>query len=162
VSLKLYPAVRKIWLYLFAGLMWSGVGIMLISLTFRWLKLVAFPRSLLFILPGIVLAAAIFQFGFSGYALKNVRRIDAYLQEKVCLFAFQKWTSYPLILFMVALGLYLRIYSPIPKPLLAVLYIGIGGSLFLASLHYYLRSYRMLPEELKKSPQRHPEKDLEG
>ena len=138
--MKLYPAVRKIWLHLFAGVMWSGVGIMLISLTFRWLKLIAFPRILLFILPGILLAAGIFLFGFSRYAIKNVRRIEAYPMEKVCLFAFQKWTSYPLILFMVSLGLYLRIYSPIPKPLLAILYIGIGGSLFLASLHYYRKT----------------------
>lgn len=38
---------------------------------------------------------------------------------------------------MISLGIFLRLYSPIPKPLLAVMYIGIGGSLFLASLHYY-------------------------
>jgi hypothetical protein len=144
--LKLYPSVNKIWLHFFAGLMWSGVGIMLISLTFRWLKLVAFPFILLFILAGVVLAAGISYFGFSKYALKNVRRIDAYPKEKVCLFAFQKWTSYPLVLFMVSLGIYLRIYSPIPKPLLSILYIGIGGSLFLASLRYFFRACRLLPE----------------
>lgn len=72
-------------------------------------------------------------------ALKNVRRINAYQRERVCLFAFQRWTSYPLILFMVSLGLYLRIYSPIPKTYLAFLYIGLGGGLFLSSLHYYAR-----------------------
>jgi hypothetical protein len=46
---------------------------------------------------------------------------------------------------MISLGIYLRVYSPIPKPALAIFYIGIGGSLFLSSLHYYARVLRMQP-----------------
>lgn len=38
---------------------------------------------------------------------------------------------------MVFLGMYLRLYSPIAKPLLAVLYLGIGGGLSSSSLHYF-------------------------
>ncbi|MBU0510786.1 MAG: hypothetical protein KJ638_03670 [Chloroflexi bacterium] len=37
---------------------------------------------------------------------------------------------------MIAMGITLR-HSPIPKHLPAVLYIGIGGGLFLSSLFYY-------------------------
>jgi hypothetical protein len=140
--LKLYPAVKKIWLHLLAGLMWSGVGIMLIGFASRWFTKVPASQEVLIILAGMALAAAIYFFGFSKMALKNVHRINDYRQERVCLFAFQRWTSYPLILFMVSLGIYLRAYSPIPKPDLAVLYIGIGGSLFLSSLHYYSRVVR--------------------
>lgn len=40
-------------------------------------------------------------------------------------------------IFLLSIILSLRMYTPIPKPLLALMYIGIGGSLFLASLHYY-------------------------
>lgn len=112
---------------------------MLMALAARWLKLVLFYQLLLLILAGMALATAICKFGFSKMALKNIRRIEGYLQERVCLFAFQKWSSYPLILFMVMLGIYLRIYSPIPKPLLAILYTGIGGGLFLSSIHYYFK-----------------------
>jgi hypothetical protein len=54
-----------------------------------------------------------------------------------CLFAFQQWYSYPLVLCMIALGITLRKYTPIPKPLLGILYSGIGGGLGLASLYYY-------------------------
>jgi hypothetical protein len=151
--LKRFPAVRKIWLHLLAGVMWSGVGIMLISLAARWLGLVVFYQTILLILAGMALAGGIFFFGFSKMALKNVRRIEAYMNERVCLFAFQKWTSYPLVLFMVSLGIYLRVYSPIPKPLLAILYIGIGGSLFLASLHYFTQVSRLMPAYRKASSQ---------
>ncbi|MGD8603948.1 MAG: hypothetical protein PVF49_05165, partial [Anaerolineales bacterium] len=59
------------------------------------------------------------------------------LPEKACLFAFQQWYSYPLVIFMVTLGLLLR-HSELPRHLLAILYLGIGGGLLLASRHYYL------------------------
>jgi hypothetical protein len=142
---KFYPAVKKIWLQLLAGVMWSGVGIMLIGFASRWFTQVPTYLEILIILAGMALAAAIYFFGFSKMALRNVRRINSYLQERICLFAFQRWTSYPLILFMISLGIYLRKFSTIPKPYLSILYIGIGGSLFLASLHYYAQVIRKQP-----------------
>jgi len=157
--MKLYPAVDKIWLHLFAGVMWSGVGILLVSLAARWLGLVLFPQEVLLILAGLVLAMGIYFFGFSKFALKNVLRIGAYPNERVCLFAFQKWTSYLLVLVMISLGIYLRVVSPIPKPYLATLYIGIGGGLFLASLHYYTQVFRMWPVSQNASPETYRHKD---
>ncbi|MBK5109346.1 MAG: hypothetical protein JJE12_14525 [Anaerolineales bacterium] len=57
--------------------------------------------------------------------------------ERICIFAFQRWTSYPLVVIMMSMGIYLRVYSPIQKPYLAILYIGIGSSLVFASWRYY-------------------------
>ena len=76
-------------------------------------------------------------FGFSKLAKKNSKRIAGMPVEKPCIFAFQEWHSYPLVLFMIALGLTLRKFTPIPKPLLGILYVGIGGGLGSASFHYY-------------------------
>ena len=56
----------------------------------------------------------------------------------MCFFAFQQWHSYPLVAFMIALGVFLR-HSALPKPYLAILYTGLGSSLFLSSFHYYKR-----------------------
>ena len=134
---KLNPAVSKRWLHLAAGLMWSSVGVMLVSFAIRWLQLTSLPVMLLLILCGAILGTAIFLFGFSKLARKNIRRINAYVKERICLFAFQEWKSYPLIAFMISLGIYLRAYSPIPKPILAIMYLGLGLSLFASSLHYY-------------------------
>ncbi len=133
------PGVRKSWLYFSAGLVWLGVGIMLIGFASRWLRLVSLTASVLLLLIGIVLAMGIYFFGFSRLAKKNIRRIYTIAGERICLFAFQEWKSYPLVLFMIPLGIYLRIYSPIPKPLLAVLYLGIGGGLSSSSLHYFMQ-----------------------
>jgi len=144
-SLKKYkPGARKNWLQLTAGVVWLGVGVMLISIASRWVRLEKLTTALLLVLAGILLAAAICIFGFRKLARKNIHRIQAMAEEKVCLFAFQSWTSYPLVAFMVALGIYLRVYSPFPKPTLAILYIGIGGGLFLASLSYFKHILRNL------------------
>jgi len=136
------PATKKIWLHLTAGIMWSGVGIMLVAFAANWLGVVHSWMVLLLILAGLLLAAGIYFFGFSKLASRNVQRIINIPKERVCLFAFQKWTSYPLVLVMIAMGIYLRLYSPIPKPYLAILYIGLGASLFVSSLQYYFQVFR--------------------
>lgn len=134
---KLKPAAAKTWLYLTAGLIWSGVGILLNSYAYGWLSPLKWIRALPLALIGAALAFTTYLFGFSHAADKNIKRITAIKNNKPCLFAFQKWSSYPLVALMIALGIMLRKHSPIPKPYLAIVYITMGGSLFLASLHYY-------------------------
>ena len=76
------------------------------------------------------------RFGFSRLADRNISRINRY-PGRVCLFAFQEWTSYVIVVVMVSLGIMMR-RSPFPKPYLGSMYTGIGGALFLASWHYHL------------------------
>jgi hypothetical protein len=147
----LKPKVNKVWLIIFAGLMWSGVGIMLNRFASQWLGLVTIHRQIWIVIFGLILAVLIYWFGFSRVARKNIQRINGYLSEKVCLFAFQQWSSYPLVVFMIGLGIVLRVYSPIPKPWLAVLYIGIGGALFFSSFHYHVAAYHRISGCPKKS-----------
>jgi uncharacterized membrane protein len=133
------PAVGKRWLFLAAEAVWLGVGIMLIEFASGWLQVSASPIA--YLIAGIALATCIYFFGFSKLARKNIRRIQSINLKRICLFAFQEWRSYPLVLVMIFLGIYLRMYSPIPKPLLAVLYIGIGGGLLSSSLHYFKHAF---------------------
>lgn len=134
---KLKPGLPKNWLLLIAGLMWTGVGIFLISLALEWIFNPAVDRPWIYWLPGVLLALAIYRFGFSRLSRKNSRRISGLEDEKPCLFAFQEWHSYPLVLFMIGLGITLRKFTPIPKPVLGILYLGIGGGLGLSSILYY-------------------------
>ena len=76
--MKFYPATKKIFLHLLAGLMWAGVGIMLVALASRWLHLGSIGGVVSLILAGLALAGAIYYFGFSRMARKNIRRIDTY------------------------------------------------------------------------------------
>jgi hypothetical protein len=140
------PGLPKNWLLLTAGLMWTGVGIFLVSLALEWIFAPGAANPWAYWLPGILLAGLIYYFGFSKLAIKNSQRIHNLTTDKPCLFAFQEWHSYPLVVFMIALGITLRKYTPIPKPLLGVLYMGIGGGLGLASVHYYF----MIIKRVKK------------
>ncbi len=141
---KIKPGVHKNWLQLLAGVIWTGVGLFLISLALGWIFQPGITAKWYYWLPGIILAGLIYYFGFSKLARKNSRRIQDMPVEKPCLFAFQEWHSYPLVLFMIGLGIGLRIYSPIPKPLLGIMYLGIGGGLGGASIHYYQKIFKDL------------------
>jgi len=131
------PKVNKNILILLSGIMWSGVGIFLPSLAVRWFKELSSNEIIFAIMAGLLLGSAIAYFGFIGLANKNINRINQY-QGKVCLWAFQKWTTYFLIAFMMSLGIFMRKTPYIPKFLLSPMYIGIGFALFVASFRYYL------------------------
>jgi len=134
---RLNPVVDKKYLYGIAGLMWSGVGLMLMTLAFGWLSAIDVGRETVFAFLGAAIAVVAYRFGFLHLAHKNINRISRMNVQKVCVFAFQKWRSYILIAVMIALGITLRKYSGIPKPYLAIVYIGMGGALFFSSMHYY-------------------------
>ena len=129
------PALPKIWLLLIAGLAWSSIGLFLNLTALAWLPPLSNSNTPILLGIGLLLALAIGILGFSLFAKKNIQRIQR-LPEKACVFAFQEWTSYPLVIVMITMGFFLR-HSSIPKTLLAPMYIGIGGGLIIASLHYY-------------------------
>jgi hypothetical protein len=143
----LKPGVDKIWLFVIAAVMWSGVGIYLDYLASGWLRPLNLAPATLFIVSGMLLAAGIYFVMFRSFADQNIMRINGLNGEKICIFAFQRWTSYPLVLVMISLGVILRHYSPIPEPYLAILYLGVGSSLFLASLRYYRYLSNVISED---------------
>jgi hypothetical protein len=134
------PVVPKAWLLVAAGLMWMAVGVMLGCFAYLWLAHSSLQVELLLGGLGIAAGWVIYRYGFSKLAHKNSRRIRA-LEEKVCVFAFQEWKGYAIIVVMMTGGILLR-HSAIPKPYLAVLYAGIGGGLFLSSFHYFQHFYQ--------------------
>jgi hypothetical protein len=141
ILLKFKPTVSKKYLLAAAGLMWSGVGIMLCCLACQWLMSVSQLWEVIDALAGLIIAVSVYYFGFSKIAKKNIHRLISY-PDKACFFAFQAWRSYLVIAVMIALGITLR-HAPIPKYYLSILYIAIGGALFLSSFHYYLWIWRI-------------------
>ena len=133
---RLNPRVDRKWLIIISGVMWTCVGIFLNILAYGWLKSFNITQVILSVFIGILAGWLIAYFGFSNLANKNVSRIFAY-PKKVCVFAFQEWKSYILIVFMMSLGIFIRTTGLIPKIILAPMYIGIGTALFLASFKYY-------------------------
>jgi hypothetical protein len=143
---KLKPEVSKKWLIASAGLMWSAAGILLCRLAYHWLAAdLSGAWGAVFGGCGLAAAVGVYFFGFSKIAKKNIDRLCLF-PEKVCFFAFPARKSYLLILLMIGMGYLLR-HSLIRKDYLAVVYIAIGGALFLSSLHYYGTLWRLVIEK---------------
>jgi hypothetical protein len=132
---KLKPGVSKYWLLALAGALWSAAGILLCRRAYGWFASISWTGAIPLELFGVLLALLAYRFNFSRIARKNIERLCR-LTEKTCLFAFQTWRGYLLIILMMVLSGFLR-RSPVPKPILAVLYTAIGGALLLSSLSYY-------------------------
>lgn len=143
------PRVNKNILIGFAGVLWSGVGVMLNIFASRWFHLLSENEFISAVIGGIFLGTAISYFGFSNLAVKNIERINLY-KGKVCIWAFQKWQSYLLIIFMIALGVFMRKTSFVPKFLLTPMYIAIGFALFTASFKYYIFLFNLRSKQTKK------------
>ena len=152
---SLKPAVTKSWLIALAGLMSTGVGVMLCRLAYVWLAVVQRGMATQFALLGGVMAVMAYYFGFSRIARKNIKRLGL-LTEKTCVFAFQTWKGYLIIGLMITLGTVLR-NSAIPKQYLAIVYTIIGGAIFLSSFHYYelLWKMRVQKEPLRRDQEPH-------
>jgi hypothetical protein len=131
---KLNPAVDKKILVMLAGLMWCGVGVMLITFAQKWLSAYNGAGAWIFYLCGFLAAMPIHHFGFLKLADKNLNRLLPFTEKK-CVFSFMTWRSYFIVLIMVSLGVTLR-HSSIPKQYLSILYNGIGLALFLSGIRY--------------------------
>jgi hypothetical protein len=131
---RLKPAVDKRVLLFLAGLMWIGVGMMLLFLSYTWLNAFQDPDSFLFEGIGVAAAMLIHHFGFLKIVDKNLGRILP-MEGKRCVFSFLSWKSYLMIGLMIAMGVLLR-HSAIPKRYLSILYTGIGLALVLSSIRY--------------------------
>ena len=131
---KFKPASHKKVLLAIAGIMWCGVGIMLVSMAAKWLQVYKM-NSWFFVISGFIAALVIHHFGFLKLVNKNLVRISE-LPQRPCVFSFISFKSYIIIIIMVSMGIMLR-HSAIPKQYLSVLYIAIGMALFLSSIRYF-------------------------
>lgn len=138
---KFTPAADKRVLVLLAGLMWCGVGVMLVRYAVTWLSPLGKSRALIFYVAGFLAAMPIHHFGFLKIADKNLNRLLPVTSKK-CVFSFMTWRSYLIVLVMVSMGIALR-HSALPKDYLSIMYNGIGLALFLSGIRY-LRFFTML------------------
>ncbi len=133
---RLKPAVPKHWLLAIAGGVWLAAGIVLCRLAWQWLQAMPLPTAVAVLLGGALLAVGFHRYLLVRIVRRNMTRIARYA-DKGCLFAFQAWRSYLLILVMIVMGAFLR-HTPLPREILAVLYAAMGGALALSSLSYFV------------------------
>jgi hypothetical protein len=131
------PAVRRTTLVRSAAVVWTAVGLYLSARAVVWFR--AAPRSIL--LPAALALGLGFvkgRFVFAKLARRNIARIRELSphKEKICIFAFQAYESYALIIAMMGLGIVLR-HSRLDRTILAVVYLAIGSALVYGSGPYW-------------------------
>jgi hypothetical protein len=131
---RIIPLVDKKILVLLSGLMWCGVGIMLIHYAITWISVYPEKEEILFYSAGFLAAMPIHHFGFLRIADKNLKRLLQFTAKRN-VFSFMTWKSFFIVIVMVSMGIGLR-HSAIPKRYLSVLYNGIGLALFLSGIRY--------------------------
>jgi len=131
---KYKPAVTREVLLFLAGALWFSVGCILLTFAVFWLRSAEMGQQIMCGGVGILIALPVHYFGLLKIVDKNIARLMPG-DEKKCLFSFMPWKSYLIIPAMITLGALLR-HSAIPKPYLAILYVGMGMALLLSSLRY--------------------------
>lgn len=134
------PAVTRETLFRTAALSWGAGGVFLIVRAAAWVAEAPAVERFPLVLLGVALGWAKGRFVLSRVVFRNMDRIRSLSPHKgrVCVFAFQAVESYLLVAGMVAAGALLRA-SPLPRPVLCVLYLAVGTALVLASPRYLVR-----------------------
>lgn len=132
------PAVSKKYLLIIAGMFWSFAGLLLLRFSFIWAAGYQGRAGYLLIalVAGLLLGFLIALLGFRQVASKNIDRINR-LPELSCIFAFQKWQGYLIVIFMMSLGILMRRTHLLPQLYMLTTYLGIGSALFSTSFMYY-------------------------
>lgn len=119
---------------LLAGLLWIGVGVLLLGHAVTWMNAADEAARPWLVIVGSAAALTIHHLGFLRIVDRNLGRIQR-LEGRRCAFSFMPARSYIMVAVMMGMGIGLR-HSPIPKPYLAVLYLAIGAALILSSIRY--------------------------
>ncbi|MBT3631768.1 MAG: hypothetical protein HOG76_10215 [Candidatus Marinimicrobia bacterium] len=136
-------AIPRHYLLLISGLMWSGVGLMLILLATRWLGDLDIRYPGLIIVAGVIPGLLVSIYGFARIVGKNIQRIED-MGSRASIFAFQAWQSYLLIVIMMSMGAYVRHSGLIPMLLKTPGYFTIGTALSFSSIDYYKAFFRSI------------------
>jgi len=129
-------AIPRHYLLLVSGVMWSGVGLMLIILATRWLGTLTIQYPGLIVITGVIPGLLVSIYGFARIVKKNIQRIED-LDSTPSIFAFQAWHSYLLIVVMMSMGIFVRHSGLVPMLLKTPGYYTIGTALSFSSITYY-------------------------
>lgn len=142
---KCRPTVRRCWRLLLAGFIWLAVGIALTVVACLWLLDTEWPLNLGLAAASPCLGFLVSRLGFARIAARNIARLRQQ-PEPACVFSFQGWRSYLLIVIMMGFGYALR-HLPVPKSVDAVIYFTMGSALAFSSSHYFRAFARESPAE---------------
>ncbi len=131
--IRFKPGVSRNVHLLMAAILWTAIGIMLMTRASFWL---VGSHMLWLILPAVVLGTLKSVLVLDKTAKRGLDRIMR-LDDGTCLGAVYSYKTWILVMMMMAAGITLR-HSSLPSSLLGLLYMTIGWALFLSSRHAWI------------------------
>jgi hypothetical protein len=135
MSRTVVPTISRHKLLVIAGVVWTGVGVLLWSRSLIWTADLSMLSEIGLQGASITIAIVAYRFGFSRIVQKNIDRIHT-LPEETSPFAFTGVRGYVMILAMSGIGIILR-NSALPKVYLALPYSSMGSVLLFGSVSFY-------------------------
>ena len=135
--------VKKQTLILIAGIVWAIAGFNIVRI-----GLVAYQGNFTWWRALLSVAVyAVFQiFIFGKMVGKHTNRILQYEEERQNFFRFFDTKSYLIMVFMMTLGIGLRVSGVVPNGFIAYFYTGLGASLLTAGVLFIVRYVRVRSE----------------
>ncbi len=136
-------SVQKQTLILIAGIVWAIAGFNIVRI-----GLVAYQGNFTWWRALLSVAVyAVFQiFIFGKMVGKHTNRILQYEEERQNFFRFFDTKSYLIMVFMMTLGIGLRVSGVVPNGFIAYFYTGLGASLLTAGVLFIVRYVRVRSE----------------
>lgn len=136
-------SVQKQTLILIAGIVWAIAGFNIVRI-----GLVAYQGNFTWWRALLSVAVyAVFQiFIFGKMVGKHTNRILQYEEERQNFFRFFDTKSYLIMVFMMTLGIGLRVSGVVPNGFIAYFYTGLGASLLTAGVLFIVRYVRVRAE----------------
>ena len=136
-------SVQKQTLILIAGIVWAIAGFNIVRI-----GLVAYQGNFTWWRALLSVAVyAVFQiFIFGKMVGKHTNRILQYEEERQNFFRFFDTKSYLIMVFMMMLGIGLRVSGVVPNGFIAYFYTGLGASLLTAGVLFIVRYVRVRAE----------------
>ena len=136
-------SVQKQTLMLIAGIVWAIAGFNIVRI-----GLVAYQGNFTWWRALLSVAVyAVFQiFIFGKMVGKHTNRILQYEEERQNFFRFFDTKSYLIMVFMMTLGIGLRVSGVVPNGFIAYFYTGLGASLLTAGVLFIVRYVRVRSE----------------
>lgn len=128
--------VRKKNLLAIAGAVWmlAGINIAVIGLqAYAQLE----GMAIVFCILGSIVVASAFHVMFGKLSRKNALRIEAMPEDEVSVFRMFNARGYLVMVFMISLGITLRVSGIVPGWFIAFFYTGLGLSLAAAGLGFF-------------------------
>lgn len=127
--------IRKDHLLLIAGLVWLAAGLNLIYIAFKAADHTLHPWWLF---VSVTVFLLFFFLVFVKLVDKHTNRIMGYEEKRVFAFKFFDPRSYFIMIFMISLGVGLRVFNVLPDEWISMVYTGIGASLVSAAVGFFI------------------------